>query len=108
MPTSFQQRIYDALLLIPKGRVTTYGAIANFLDTKAIRAVGTAVGKNPDAPTVPCHRVVPQSGLIGNYSAGEGVKTKIALLKSEGVFVKAGKIVNFEAIVFQFKGTPDA
>ena len=108
MPTPFQQRVYDALLLIPKGRVTTYGAIANFLGTKAFRAVGSAVGKNPNAPAVPCHRVVPQDGCIGNYSAGEGVSTKIALLYSENVFVKAGKIVDFEAMMFQFKGITDA
>ena len=105
MATPFQQRVYDALLLIPSGQVTTYGHIAEFLNTKAVRAVGTAVGKNPNAPSIPCHRVVPSSGHIGNYSAGEGVKTKILLLAEEGVLVEAGKVVNFQEIIFKFKGT---
>ena len=108
MATPFQQRVYDALLLIPSGQVTTYGYIAEFLSTKAVRAVGTAVGKNPNAPFVPCHRVVPSSGQIGNYSAGAGVKTKIRLLAEEGVLVEAGKVVKFQEILFKFKGTTHA
>jgi len=65
MPTPFQEDVYKALEKIPKGSVTTYGAIANYLGTKAVRAVGTAVGKNPNAPQIPCHRVIPNSGKIG-------------------------------------------
>ena len=56
MPTAFQEDVYKALEKIPKGSITTYGAIAKYLGTKAVRAVGTAVGKNPNAPQVPCHR----------------------------------------------------
>ena len=108
MPTPFQQRVYDALVLIPKGRITTYGSIAKYLGSKAVRAVGTAVGKNPNAPTVPCHRVVPSTGEIGNYSAAEGVTTKIALLKEEGVVVKNGKVVDFTSLMFTFKGLNNA
>ena len=108
MPTPFQQRVYDALVLIPEGQVSTYGLIAAYIGTKAVRAVGTAVGRNPNAPSVPCHRVVPSSGHIGNYSAGEGVKSKIALLKSEGVLVEAGKVVNFQEIMYHFKGKTHA
>jgi len=107
MPTLFQKDVYKALAKIPKGAVTTYGAIANYLGTKAVRAVGTAVGKNPYAPQVPCHRVVPNSGKIGNYSGEGGVSTKIRLLKEEGVDVKDGKIVDYQHHLFTFEGLDD-
>ena len=96
MPTEFQKRVWEALHLIPRGRVTTYGEIARYLGTDAVRAVGTAVGKNPDAPVIPCHRVVPATGKIGNYSGGEGVETKITLLAEEGVAVRQGRIIDFD------------
>ena len=83
--------------------MTTYGAIAAYLGTKAVRAVGTAVGKNPYAPKVPCHRVVPSSGKIGNYSGEGGVATKIALLKEEGVETVAGKIADFENVLYRYE-----
>ncbi len=103
MATSFQKRVWEAIAKIPRGRVTTYGAIAAYLDTKAVRAVGTAVGKNPYAPDVPCHRVVLADGSIGNYSGEGGVKRKIALLREEGVGIKEGKIVDFEKIRFFYE-----
>ena len=100
--TTLQRRVWDALRLIPEGRVTTYGAIAAYLGTKAVRAVGTAVGKNPYAPEVPCHRVVPSNGKLGNYSGEGGVARKQALLEGEGVRVKEGKIVDFERVFYDF------
>jgi len=102
MSTPFQKRVWEALRLIPRGRVTTYGAIARYLGTGAVRAVGTAVGKNPDAPIIPCHRVVPTSGKIGQYSGGEGVETKIALLAKEGVEVRQGQIVDFDKRLWRY------
>lgn len=103
MSTPFQEEVYKALSMVPKGCVTTYGAIAAYLGTKAVRAVGTAVGKNPYAPKVPCHRVVPSSGKIGNYSGEGGVATKIALLKEEGVETVAGKIADFENVLYRYE-----
>jgi O-6-methylguanine DNA methyltransferase len=100
--TPFQEEVYKALAKIPKGSVTTYGAIAEYLGTKAVRAVGTAVGKNPNAPAVPCHRVVPSSGKIGNYSGEGGVDTKIKLLEDEGIVIKDGKILAFEQHMYTF------
>ena len=88
------QKIYDLLSLIPKGRVTTYKALADKLKTKAYRGVGQIVGANPNAPQVPCHRVVKSDGSISGYAFG--VEKKIALLKSEGIEVKGGKIVDFD------------
>ncbi|BBG65883.1 methylated-DNA--protein-cysteine methyltransferase [Hydrogenimonas sp.] len=102
MATDFQKSVWEALKLIPKGRVTTYGAIGRYLGTRAYRAVGSAVGKNPYAPEVPCHRVVPADGRLGNYSAEGGRDRKADLLRSEGVSVKEGKIVNFESLLFEF------
>lgn len=100
--TPFQKSVCQALVKIPSGKVTTYGNIAKFLGTKAVRAVGTAVGKNPDAPQVPCHRVVRSDGNIGNYSGPGGVVKKVELLKLEEVEVKNGKIVNFAGIRYNF------
>jgi len=100
--TPFQRRVWEAIARIPKGRVTTYGAIAAYLGTRAVRAVGTAVGKNPDAPKVPCHRVMPSNGKLGNYSGEGGAARKEALLESEGVRVKDGKIVDFERVFYDF------
>jgi len=102
MPTPFQDAVYKALLKIPKGRVTTYGEIARYLHTKAVRAVGSAVGKNPNAPAVPCHRVVLSTGKIGNYSGEGGVDTKKALLTEEGVVVVNDTILNFKDVLYTF------
>ena len=101
--TEFQKRVWEALKLIPEGRVTTYKAIAEYMGTRAIRAVGSAVGKNPYAPEVPCHRVVPSDGSLGNYSAPGGAKRKMELLAAEGVRVENGKIADFESLLFEYK-----
>lgn len=98
--TIFQEKVWEALSLIPCGKVTTYKAVADFLGTKAVRAVGTAVGKNPYAPIIPCHRVVLSDGKVGNYSDVRGVNKKIELLTSEGVFIKDSKIVDFKEKLF--------
>jgi len=100
--TPFQRAVWEALMRIPEGKVTTYGEIAAYLGTKAVRAVGTAVGKNPDAPGIPCHRVVRSDGAVGGYSAGKGIETKIALLAAEGVQVRNGWVVDFAARRYRF------
>ncbi len=103
MATKFQESVWKAIALIPRGKVTTYGEIAKYMGSNAVRAIGTAVGKNPYAPEVPCHRVVLSSGRIGNYSGGNGTPVKISLLSEEGVSVKDGKIVNFDDIFYSFE-----
>ena len=101
--TGFQREVWRAIRLIPRGKVSSYGEIARYLGRPgAVRAVGTAVGKNPFAPEVPCHRVILSDGRIGNYSGGKGVVTKIALLSEEGVKVQNGKIVEFASRFFRF------
>ncbi len=100
MTSKFAQDCYDLLRKIPKGKVTTYKIIAEKLGKKSYRAVGQAVGANPDAPLVPCHRVVKTDGGLGGYAFG--IDKKIALLEKEGVEVSDGKIVNFEKIIYSF------
>ena len=102
MATAFQHSVWKALEKIPQGRVTSYAAVARYLGTAAVRAVGSAVGKNPNAPEVPCHRVVRSDGSIGHYSGGEGTVTKVKLLSQEGVETQKGKIVDFEAVLWEF------
>src|SRR3989344_2434950 len=97
---TFNQKIYELLKKVPKGRVTTYKILAEKLGTKAYRAVGQAMAKNPYAPIVPCHRVVNSDGNIGNYSGKGGKKGKIRMLEKEGVKVKNGRIVGFEKHLF--------
>ncbi len=87
MALSFSQRCYHLLLKVPKGEITTYKALAHALHSRAYRAVGKAMNKNPHAPQVPCHRVINASGKLGGYASG--IKRKMQLLKNEGV-----KIVN--------------
>lgn len=81
--TPFQQSVWQALLDIPKGKTTTYGALArNLGKTQAVRAVGAAVGRNPLSVAVPCHRVLGQDGSLTGYAGGLDRKT--ALLELEG------------------------
>ena len=90
MKSSFSEQIYRILKTVPRGKVTTYKELANALNTKAYRAVGSAMRKNPYAPKVPCHRVIKTNGEVGEF--GGGVKKKIKMLRQEGVEVKDNKI----------------
>lgn len=76
--TDFQLKVWEALLKIPMGGLTTYGDIAAGINhPKACRAVGTAVGENPVALLIPCHRVIRSTGELGNYHWGDVRKTAI-------------------------------
>src|SRR3989344_1315317 len=100
MPTKFQEKVYKICEEVPKGKVTTYKMIAERLGTKAYRAVGTALAKNPYAPKVPCHRVVNHDGNIGNYSGKNGRKGKIKMLGKECIEIKNDKIKDFRKVLF--------
>lgn len=66
--TAFQLKVWEALLTIPSGKLNTYGHIAKKINSpKASRAVGTAIGSNPIAYLIPCHRVIQASGILGGY-----------------------------------------
>jgi len=76
--TNFQLKVWEALLRIPAGHFTTYQHIANALGhPKAARAVGNAVGANPVSFLIPCHRVIQNTGAIGNYRWGKVRKKAI-------------------------------
>jgi methylated-DNA-[protein]-cysteine S-methyltransferase len=87
---SFNEKVWAVCARVPKGKVTTYAAIARKLGTVAYRAVGNAMNKNPHAPRVPCHRVVGSDGSLTGFASG--VEKKKRLLKAEGVVFANGKV----------------
>lgn len=81
--TNFQINVWKALLKIPHGQLSTYGAIAKQIENpKAFRAVGSAVGANPISFLIPCHRVIASTGIIGNYRWGKTRKKAMLLWES--------------------------
>ena len=96
--SEFQKKVRHRMREIPKGRVTSYGLIARRISSGP-RAVGTGVARNPWPLFIPCHRVVPASLEIGNYSIGGalsdyGCEVKRDLLEREGVSIEADKIAS--------------
>lgn len=82
--TEFQIRVWNELLRIPFGKTRSYKEIACLIkNEKAVRAVGTANGRNPVSLIVPCHRVIGSNGTLTGYAGGLNIKEK--LLKLEGV-----------------------
>ncbi len=76
--TDFQLKVWETLLKIPMGQLSTYGAVAEKINnSKASRAVGTAIGSNPVAFLIPCHRVIQSTGTFGGYMWGATRKTAI-------------------------------
>lgn len=79
----FQIKVWEALLSIPTGHVTTYGDIAGAIgNPKAVRAVGTAVGRNPIGWLIPCHRAMQKSGGLGGYHWGLPIKRAMLAYES--------------------------
>jgi len=94
-PSIFAQRVYDLVAQIPRGKIATYGDVANALGSSSARAVGQALRRNPFAPDVPCHRVIAGTGQLGGFfgaSQGEIWQQKCRLLEQEGVSIVDGKI----------------
>lgn len=76
--TPFQLKVWQALLTIPQGQTRSYQQIAQQINRpKAVRAVGTAIGKNPVSWIVPCHRVVRSNGQVGQYYWGSKLKQQL-------------------------------
>lgn len=85
--TDFQLKVWESLLKIPLGKLSTYGNLANEIgNPKASRAVGTAIGSNPVAFLIPCHRVIQSSGKIGGYMWGSERKQLIIGWESAKVY----------------------
>lgn len=94
MPKIFSEKVFGAVSRIPKGKLATYKQIAIKIGhPNSSRAVGNALHKNPNAPFVPCHRVIRSNGDLGGYA--KGAKEKMKILKQEGIMIKNGKIVDF-------------
>jgi len=87
----FQEKVYRTVRKIPKGKVLTYKEVAKLTGSpRAWRAVGNILNKNRD-PKIPCHRVIRSDGKMGDYN--RGIKTKITLLKHEGVLIRRRRVV---------------
>ncbi|HET9057843.1 MAG TPA: methylated-DNA--[protein]-cysteine S-methyltransferase [Chitinophagaceae bacterium] len=87
--TAFQLKVWEALLKIPVGQLSTYADIATSVgNEKASRAVGSAVGDNPVAFLIPCHRVIKSTGVIGQYHWGSTRKTAMIGWESATVFAE--------------------
>ena len=103
----FYEKVYKICKKVPKGKVTTYKALSEKLGSKAYRAVGTAMNKNPygilncsGKNMVPCHRVVGSSGDLVGFA--HGLRKKAELLRKEGIEVKNNKIVYFDKVLYKF------
>lgn len=94
---NLEQRVYEKLLKVPKGKVTTYSELAKAVGLKnGQRAIGRIMNKNPFPVIIPCHRVILSNGKIGGYAWGENVKTN--MLSKEGIKIKNGKILDNDKI----------
>ena len=100
MEESFNEKCYELLQKVPKGKITTYKIIAEKLGTRAYRAVGNAMNKNPYAPIIPCHRAVNSDGSLGGFASGTSKKAEI--LKLEGIEIENNKIKNFNKVLYKF------
>ena len=80
--------VWKYLKTIPKGQIRTYKQVAKAIKRPlSYRAVANAIAKNPYSPLIPCHRVIKSDGSVGGYSGKGGIKTKVKLLKSEGILL---------------------
>jgi len=99
--TVFEKKVLELTSLIPKGKVTTYKLLAQAIGRpNASRAIANALGKNRSLIVVPCHRVIRSDGQAGGYQKGRA--KKIEILSTEGVKIKAGKILDFKKILHKY------
>lgn len=87
---NFNEKVWALTSRITPGKVTTYGEIAHKLGTRAYRAVGNAMNRNPYAPEVPCHRVVGSDGKLTGYAGG--LPKKRRMLADEGVTMRGQRV----------------
>jgi len=94
-PTEFEMSVYQVVRTIPRGKVSTYGAVARAAGRGTARSVGSALARNPFAPEVPCHRVVRADGTLGGFNGateGEELTRKTGMLRAEGVEIAGDRI----------------
>ena len=96
----FASLVYSATKQIPRGRISTYGAIAQAIGRpQAARAVGQALNHNPYWPTVPCQRVVGSTGQLTGFATG--LNKKRQLLQKKGITIKKDRVLNFAQVFYQ-------
>ena len=95
----FKEKVYEKLKKVPFGKITTYKLLAKAVNSKAYRAVGNILNKNP-YKDVPCFKVVRSNGEVGGYASG--TKNKIKMLKKEGIKIKNNKIIKFKDLIYKF------
>lgn len=97
-PTRFESKVYEALCRVPAGKVLTYKTLGQAVGCGSGQAIGNAMRRNPFAPEVPCHRVIPATLMLGGFMGdviGESIERKRKLLEGEGVrFDGAGKLID--------------
>ena len=99
---SFFENVYEAVQLIPRGKVATYGQIACMIGApRSSRAVGYALHANPRPGVIPCHRVVNREGRLAPAFAFGGPEIQARLLESEGVRVSADFVVDLGKYLWQ-------
>lgn len=97
LPSTFFDDVFDVVKLIPKGRVTSYGAIANYLGAKrSSRMVGYALNESHKLPNIPAHRVVNRMGMLTGKMHFATPTRMQELLEKEGTKVKDDVVVDFE------------
>ncbi len=96
----FSRKVYELCKKIPKGKVTTYKILAEKMGTKAYRAVGNSLNKNPHAPIVPCHRVVGSDGSLVGFASGLGKKKR--MLIDEGIKINKNGIIDLNKYLYRF------
>jgi O-6-methylguanine DNA methyltransferase len=97
--------VYEVVRRIPKGMVSSYGTIARAVGVPgAARAIGSIMRANPNPPIIPCHRVVYSDGRLGGFSGRSHIPKKARLLRSEGIKIANGRIVDFSRVFHDFRG----
>lgn len=98
LPADFYQKVYAVVRQIPKGKVTSYGAIAKAIGSpQSSRTVGYAMNASHKLENVPAHRVVNRNGVLTGKHHFSGTHAMQQLLEAEGIEVKDDQIINFEA-----------
>ena len=110
--TPFQRRVYEALLMVPPGCVTTYALLAGAIGCRSPRAIGQALRRNPFAPGVPCHRVIASDLTLGGFAGrtdSEARRRKEDLLEAEGVRFLGGALADPDCLHYvpEARGTSE-
>ena len=101
---NFFEKVHIVARKIPKGKVTSYGAIAKFLGSaKSARMVGWAMNKTNNDASIPAHRVVNSKGLLTGKFHFDGTNVMQQLLESEGIIIEDNKIINFKEVFWEPK-----